>query len=274
MNLHQIHPFESSYIPRRNVDIWLPPAYPQEVGQRYPVVYMHDGQNLFDPALSYAGVDWGVDPALQRLIASADFTPPIVVGIWNTDNRLGEYMPEKPLEDPKSRARVESFIRRFRGEHQFEVCSDAYLAFIVEELKPWVDDQFCTLPDQANTHIAGSSMGGLISLYAVCQYPGVFCGAGCVSPAWNFGRGVLVPYFGQRLPDPAHHRLYFDMGSKETPLPWVNWGLLKAQARMDTFCREAGYTDQKSLLTLTFPGGKHHESAWRERVEGMIRFLI
>jgi predicted alpha/beta superfamily hydrolase len=215
-----------------------------------------------------------VDPALRRLISAGDFTSPIIVGIWNTANRLGEYLPEAALDDSRTRARVNRFIRRFRGKHRFEVCGDAYLAFIVEELKPRVDAEFRTQTGQSDTFIAGSSMGGLISLYSVCRYPQIFCGAGCVSTAWNFGRGVLVPWFGANLPDPADHRLYFDLGGRESILPWVNRQLLKSQARLDEFAREAGYRDGETLSSLTFPGRKHNEAAWRLRVEGMFEFLL
>jgi len=90
MNLHKIHPFNSRLVPPRNIDIRLPPGYVQETNQRYRVLYMHDGQNLYDPALSFSGVDWGVDPALQLLITAGKIPPPIVIGIWNTENHLGE----------------------------------------------------------------------------------------------------------------------------------------------------------------------------------------
>jgi predicted alpha/beta superfamily hydrolase len=274
MNLFRTHPFPSKLITPRNVDIWLPPGYAQDSEQRFPVLYMHDGQNLFDPEFSYKKVDWGVDPAIKRLIAAGNFTPPIVVGIWNTANRLGEYLPEAPMQNPKVLARAIRLSRRRLGDIQFDLKSDTYLAFIVEELKPWVDTEFSTLADQPNTHIAGSSLGGLISMYAVCQHPDVFCGAGCVSTAWNFGRDSMIPYFSKHLPDPSTHRLYFDMGGKETHRPYMNRQLLKDQSRMDKITREAGYHDNKSLLSLTFPKHKHDESAWRERVEGMIEFLI
>ena len=117
-------------------------------------------------------------------------------------------------------------------------------------------------------------MGGLISLYAVCRYPEVFSGAGCISTAWNFGRGVLIPYFSQILPDPANHRLYFDMGGKETDIALVNRRLLKDQARIDDFARQAGYVDGESLLTLVAHGHKHHESAWQKRVDEVFKFLL
>lgn len=274
MNLKHIHPFESHYVPARNVDIWLPPGYEANPEKRYPVLYMHDGQNLFDPALSFAGVDWGIDPAMHKLMANPGFRVPILVGIWNTSNRMGEYMPERAWTAPEKRERLDAFLIKFRRQMEFTMAGDAYLAFIVEELKPWVDAELRTLPGQPDTHIGGSSMGGLISLYAVCQYPEVFCGAGCVSTAWHFDQEAMLPYFRDHLPNPASHRLYFDMGGRENVWPKANRTLLRRQAEMDEHARARGYRDGENLLTLVFEKARHHESAWRERVDGMVEFLL
>ena len=274
MNNYPQYPFEAQRVPSRKVDVWLPPGYAQETGRRYPVIYMHDGQNLFDPALSFSGVDWGIDPALRTLIEAGEIEAPIVVGIWNTENRLGEYMPEQPLADPAARAEVDKFIHSFRDGMPFELAGDAYLAFLVEELKPWVDAEFRTRPGQADTHIIGSSMGGLISLYAVCRYPEVFCGAGCLSTAWHIGGAGHIPWFGAHLPDPETHRLYFDMGGRENVWPKANRTLLRKQAEVDALARQAGYRDGENLLTIVFPKDKHHETYWRGRVDGTFRFLL
>lgn len=235
---------------------------------------MHDGQNLFNPELSFSGVDWGIDPALLSLIEDDEITPPIVVGIWNTENRLGEYMPEAPLADPTARAKVDQFLKKFRDKFRFDLAADAYLAFIVKELKPYIDANFRTLTDQPNTHIAGSSMGALISLYAVCRYPEVFCGAGCLSSAWHFGQGALPAWFEIHFPSPENHKLYFDMGGREDVWPKANHTLLRIQSQVDEIARQAGYRDDQNLLTLVFPKHKHHESAWRQRVGGMFRFFL
>lgn len=274
MQLVYRHPFESRHVPARNVDIWLPPDYAQDSERKYPVIYMHDGQNLFDPALSFSGVDWGVDPALRGLIETGEIEAPIVVGIWNTDNRLGEYMPEQSVQDPAARTEVDQYINQFRSEFEFNLASDAYLALVVEELKPWVDAEYRTRAGQADTHMIGSSMGALISLYAICRYPEVFCGAACLSTAWHFGQEVHIPWFGSHLPDPATHKVYFDMGGREDVWPKANHTLLKKQAEMDELVRAAGYCDGESLLTLVFPEGKHHETYWRARLDRPLKFLL
>lgn len=271
--IHQ-HPFESKHVPPRNVDIWLPPDYAQASDEHYPVVYMHDGQNLFDPANSFAGVDWGIDPALLSLIAAGEIPAPIVVGIWNTPNRLGEYMPEQPLEDPQTRTEVDAYMERYRQDFEYELAGDAYLAFIVDELKPWVDGTFRTRSGQSDTSIIGSSMGALFSLYAVCQYPEVFHGAGCLSSAWHIGHAALIPWFASHLPDPADHKLYFDMGGRENVWPKANRTLLRNQVEIDKAARAAGYRDGETLLTLVFPKDKHHETYWKERINDVFRFLL
>lgn len=274
MQLVHQHLFESQHVPARNVDIWLPPGYTQSGDERYPVVYMHDGQNLFDPATSFAGVDWGIDPTLLSLIEAGEITPPIVVGIWNTSNRLGEYMPEKPLEDPHTRAEIDAFMDQFRNDFEFFPAGDDYLAFIVEELKPWVDAEFRTRSGQTDTYMIGSSIGALISLYAICRFPEVFRGAGCLSSAWYIGKETFVPWFADNLPDPIDHNLYFDMGGRENVWPKSNRTLLRKQAEMDEAARLAGYRDEESLLSLVFPYHKHHESYWRERIDGIFRFFL
>src|SRR5437764_14297436 len=121
---------------------------------------MHDGQNLFDPQCSFIGVDWGIDEAMRDLIAAERAPGAIVVGIWNTRERSQEYMPQRALElFPVQRARRRSPL------------ADSYLKFLVRELKPFLDEHYRTLPDREHTFIMGSSMGGLISIYAVCEYP-------------------------------------------------------------------------------------------------------
>jgi predicted alpha/beta superfamily hydrolase len=168
--------FESKYVETRHIDVWMPPGYYDDEAP-YPVIYMHDGQNLFDPVLAAYNVDWGVDEAVSRLIATRGLNGAIVVGIWNTDFRWQEYMPAKPLKGPAMKQVRADFLDVAGGPS----IADEYLKFIVEELKPFIDSRYRTLPDRAHTFIMGSSMGSLISLYAVSEYPDVFGGAGCIS---------------------------------------------------------------------------------------------
>ena len=199
--------FKSKYADARNVDVWLPASYSKNV--KYAVVYMHDGQNLFVPKEPFTGVDWGVDETMTRLIAEKRIRETIVVGIWNTPKRVIEYAPQKAY-DLVNRKKIKnsSFVKMKKAE------SDEYLKFIVEELKPFIDANYSTKPDRDNTFIMGSSMDGLISLYAVSEYPEIFGGAGCISTHFPLVRGVMLEYMKNFLPPPQTHKIYFDHGTE------------------------------------------------------------
>ena len=147
----------SAHVKARNVSVWLPPGY-EASDDTYPVLYMHDGQNLFDPATANFG-EWGVDEHLTRLIASGQVRAPIVVGVWNTNLRLREYVPADLIAALPADMRDE--VQAIYGGPSL---SDAYLRFLVEELKPFIDGAYRTLSGPQDTMIAGSSMGGLISM--------------------------------------------------------------------------------------------------------------
>jgi predicted alpha/beta superfamily hydrolase len=259
------HTLESRWIGTRRVDVWRPPGYRQHSGLRYPVLYMHDGQNLFDPALASSGVDWGIDEAVMRMMREQGWPGAIVVGIWNSAQRWREYAPQQPFAAVRGTAAWEPYLARAEGPP----CSDAYLGFLVEELKPLIDTSYRTLPDQPNTFVMGSSMGGLISLYALTEHPGVFGAAGCLSTHWPAGGVALVDAMGDALPSPGQHRLYFDFGTATLDTDYEPY-----QRRMDEHLRAAGYTHGQDWLTLKFEGAEHHEHAWRERVPIPLAFLL
>ena len=201
--------FPSQHIQARHVDVWCPPGY-EGGAARYPVLYMHDGQNLFEPDWSYLGIDWGIDEAIGRLMAEGVTDGAIIVGIWHSPQRRLDYMPQKPLMPERARPLLQQFVREQGGRPE----SDAYLRFMVEELKPFVDAAYRTRPDRAHTLVMGSCLGGLISLYALTEYPAIFGRAGCVSTHWPIGGWPLVDYFGSVLPRPGDHRIYFDYGTE------------------------------------------------------------
>jgi predicted alpha/beta superfamily hydrolase len=262
------HPgFASRYVAQRNVDVWLPPRYHQTETRSFPVVYMHDGQNLFDPKTSFLGVDWGIDGAMGRLIAEGRVREAIVVGIWNTPKRVQEYLPERPFE-MSTRARIEARLRFWRWVFGRPI-SNNYLKFILEELKPFVDHGYRALSDQRNTFVMGSSMGGLVSLYALCEYPHVFAGAGCLSTHWPAVRGVMVGYLERALPRAGHHKLYFDYGTRTLDARYERY-----QEQVDRVVRAKGYTQGTDWMTLKFEGAEHGERAWRERVHRPLEFLL
>lgn len=254
----------SAWVAERNVDVWLPPGF-KERSVRYPVLYMHDGQNLFDPSLSYSGVDWGLDERLDAMMAREGMTGVIVVGIWNTPHRIPEYMPQRPLERIWNQRFRERFVQTYGGVP----CSDAYLHFIVDELKPFIDARYPTLTGQPDTFMMGSSMGGLISLYALCEYPHVFHGVGCLSTSWTVGGRLMLPYLQRYAPDPGNHRVYFDYGVE------AHIGTYEQlQRSVNQIFFRRGYEFDKQILVERFSGAPHSESAWRERVDVPLRFLF
>lgn len=249
----------------RHVDVWCPPGYAAQPERRYPVIYMHDGQNVFDPALSFTGVDWGVAPAVRNLMAAEGLPGAIIVGVWNTPRRVIEYMPAAPLHDPAAAPLLAEFIEKLGGPPE----SDAYLSFLATELKPLIDATYRTLPDRANTAIMGSSMGGLISLYAVERHPAVFGAAACLSTHWPIGGDLLVDALAAALPPAGQHRLYFDFGTAGLDAAYE-----PLQRRMDEHLRAAGYRAGHDTLTVKADGAEHNEAAWRARITVPVAFLL
>ena len=254
----------SGHVAARNVDVWLPPGYDREPDKHYPVLYMHDGQNLFDPATSYGGVDWGIDETMTRMIAAGEVREAIVVGVWNTPKRREEYMPQRAVQGA-----IDFNVPGSTAARPEDIISDRYLAFLVEELKPFIDANYRTLPDRADTYVMGSSMGGLISQYAISKYPGVYGGAGCVSTHWPAGNGIALDDFAAHLPDPATHKYYFDYGTATLDGSYEPY-----QLRADAILRNAGYVEGRNWITRKFEGAEHSEKAWRLRVGEPLAFLI
>ncbi len=258
------HPdFPSDFVLPRHVDVWLPPGYDATADSRYPVVYLHDGQNVFDPATASHGVAWEADQAMLRLLAAGEARPAILVGIWNTALRTPEFLPARLFEALSLAARG----RVLAG--QGEPLGDAYVRFVVEELKPLVDRTYRTLPGRGDTVIMGSSRGGLISLYAICEHPDIFGAAGCVSTHWPAVEGVINPYLAAHLPDPESHRLWFDYGTHTLDALYE-----PVQKQVDVLVVKAGYEPGENWLTRKYLGTDHSETAWRARADDILRFLL
>ena len=260
--LFRYQKFRSKLVEARNVDVWLPPGYSKN--KRYAVVYMHDGQNLFNPKESYIGVDWGIDEALTRLISEEKAREAIVVGIWNTPKRIAEYAPQKAYDLVNRRKIKQSSLARAEAS-----LSDKYLKFIVTELKPFIDKNYSTRADRDNTFIMGSSMGGLISLYAVSEYPQVFGGAGCVSTHFPLSEGVMLEYMKKFLPSPKTHKIYFDYGTETLDATYEPF-----QKKADAIMKKKGYKQGKNWITRKFEGEEHSERSWRKRVHIPLEFLL
>lgn len=263
----------------RPVSIWLPTGYDGKTPHQ--VLYMHDGQMLYDSSITWNGQEWGVDEALQALIDAGEVAPTIVVGIWNGGpTRHIDYFPQRPWEALPESFR-DSLLRegkRANGQTIFAgaVRSDAYLRYLVEVVKPYVDSAFVTLSDAAHTFVAGSSMGGLISMYALCEYPDVYGGAACLSTHWpgvfemegNPIPAAFRAYMQDRLPVRGRHRLYFDYGTATLDALYP-----PLQAEVDSVLVGRGYSS-KDWQTLRFEGADHSENAWRARLATPLRFLL
>jgi glycosidase/predicted alpha/beta superfamily hydrolase len=257
--------FPSKLVPSRPVEVWLPPGYDENPAARYPVIYMHDGQNVFTNGTGYGGSTWETDRAMQKLLTTKTAPPAIIVGIWNTGlGRYPEYMPRKAVT-----ADTVALFKNGPTMPAASIRSDAYLKFIVEELKPFVDRTYRTRPDRAHTSVMGSSMGGLISAYALCEYPEIFGGAGCVSTHWPTGDGAVIDYLAQHLPKPGTHKLWFDYGTATLDAQYEPY-----QVRMDMVMQAAGYTPGRDWITRKFEGAEHSEKSWRDRLDLPLKFLL
>jgi len=249
----------------RHVDVWLPPGYDVDHAARYPVVYLHDGQNLFDPATGYGGQEWGFDEVVTAMVQDGRLQPAILVGLWNTPDRWREYLPQQPVAGLRA---VATGIGG-RVDVTEPWLGDTYLQFLVDEVKPQVDRAFRTKPDAANTFVMGSSMGGLASLYAISRHPTVFGGAAAISTHWPAADGATIPWFAAHLPDRATHRVWMDHGT--TTLDSLYPPL---QARMDAAFRAAGWQAGTQFVSRAYPGAAHDERSWRARLHEPLAFLL
>jgi enterochelin esterase-like enzyme len=276
--IERIANFESKYVTSRNIDVWLPPNY--STTQKYDVLYMHDGQMLYDAAQTWNKQAWEVDEVMDKLIAAEQTKPVIVVGIWNGGiTRHFDYFPQKPFEMLSKKQQDSIYnLNRSEGVKLFsgKVSSDNYLKFIVQELKPIIDQKYAVYTDYEHTFIAGSSMGGLISMYAICEYPEVFGGAACISTHWpgifhvenNPIPNTFYQYLKQNLPNPKDHKLYFDFGTATLDALYE-----PLQNEVDLIMKQKGY-DSNHWITQKFEGENHSELAWQKRLHIPFQFLF
>lgn len=234
----------------RTVAIYLPPGY-EASGARYPVLYMQDGQNIFDPATSYIGVDWGLRETCDRLIAEGKMAPIIIVAPYNTPDRESEYTP----------VRDDSEGGGGRG--------DLYGRFLVEELKPAIDARLRTRPGPRDTAIMGSSLGGLISLHLALTRPDAFLRAGVVSPSlWWAGEEILERAKTMRPPDPRP-KIWADMGTREGVHEVDRLKKLAAILEAQGWAPGVDFSGAK-----IYKDAEHNEAAWRDRAGDVLAFLF
>ena len=266
-NLDIYEGFQSKYVASRTVRVWTPENYDPSV--KYDVIYMHDGQNLFDASITWNNQEWGVDEVLTDLLSKGEIRPCIVVGIDNSERRYDEYYPSAICGDVPEGVLPEDF----------QPLGDEYLRFVVEEVKPWVDSTYSTLSDKAHTFIMGSSCGGLISSYALCKYPEVFGGAGCLSTHSSLmnpytklsqkpAAETYLNYLKQNLPMDSEHLLYMDRGDCQ-----IDSAYAESQENINNMIAASDWK-QDNYMYRFFPGQSHSESDWRSRLDIPVRFLL
>ena len=277
-SLKHIEKFPSKFIEARNIDIWLPEGY--NTKQKYAVLYMHDGQMLYDTATTWNHQSWDVDDIATALMKEGKTKKFIVVGVWNNGgSRHANYFPQKPYDSLTTEQKnyvVKELQKAGRTTEVFNPNSDDYLKFLVTELKPFIDSVYSTNSNRNNTFIAGSSMGGLISMYAICEYPSVFGGAACLSTHWvgtfsvenNPIPDAFIQYLKNNLPKPKKHKIYFDYGDQTLDALYP-----PLQAKVDAVMKAKGFTD-KNWKTIFFKGQDHSEKSWNGRFDIPLMFLL
>jgi len=268
--LERLPTIASRHVDPRPVDVWLPPGYD---GRRpHAVLYMHDGQMLFDPTTTWNKQAWELDRMAGPLLAAGRLRDFIVVAPWNNGKlRFAEYFPQAWIPYLDATWRQGLAERALNGPPR----SDAYLRFLVEELKPTIDARYATWPRREHCFLSGSSMGGLISLYGLCEYPQVFGGAACFSTHWigGFERNEVVPaaairYLRDKLPQPDSVRLWLDRGDQELDALYD-----QAHARVDVLMAEKGFKAPR-FVSKVYAGTGHNEGAWRDRLPEVLQFLL
>jgi len=227
----------------RDVAVLLPKSYKSALQKRYPVLYMHDGQNCFDPTTSFIGVDWQIDETVDTLSAKAIIEEIIVVAVYNTPDRMQEY------SDTPS------------GHN--------YMDFLINDLKPFIDKNYRTLPDKNNTAIMGSSMGGLISFLCIAYHSDVFGKAACLSTTLSSRSDKLFELAQQFTPEPGSARIYFDAGDEAKRESYKS-----AFDSLETILLSKGFQKDINLQFRIFEGDDHSERSWAKRVHIPLTFLF
>jgi len=247
----------------RTLEDFLPPDYDKNTGQRYPVLYFQDGQNLFDQASSYQGIEWQLDETAQRLMTEGKIKPAIIVGVFNSEQRTPEFTPP---------------FAAGTGGVKEQPKGDVYARMLVEEAKPFIDKTYRTMPDRASTMIGGGSMGALESLYAAKQHNNVFGQAIALSPWLRVGEKGEKVVIDDIVGDGAwlkNTKLFIDMGTS----PGHNYpggpdhAIPDAQ-QLIAAIEKAGVPQGEQLIYREIEGGTHNEAAWQATAEQVLLAVL
>ena len=234
-----------------DVIVYLPPDY-NETERRYAVLYLHDGQNLFDPATAFAGNDWGLDALAEALIQTGQIQPLVIVGIYNAgEKRIAEYTHVRD--------------RRGRGGR-----AKAYARFLIEDLKPFIDSEYRTLTGRANTGLGGSSLGGLVTMYLGLHHPDVFGKLIVMSPSvWWANRAILREV--RKLRGRLAEKIWLDIGTCEGQNPALS---VKNAEDLAAALVSKGWQPGQDFKFVEDPGAGHNEKAWGHRMRDALKFLF
>jgi enterochelin esterase-like enzyme len=276
--IERIVDFQSKYVDSRHIDVWLPNDYTPD--KKYAVLYMLDGQSLFDANQAWNKQAWNVHLAINKLTAEKKILDTIVVGIPNGQKyRYSEYFPEKYLTLLPNNIRDE-YVRRAQIGRPL---SDNFLRFLVEEIKPVIDSKYSTFSKPNGTFIMGSSMGGMISVYALCEYPEIFGGAAALSTHWiglptSWGAPKQInnasfpmaafTYLRKNLPSANTRLIYMDHGTLGVDAIYGSY-----QTIVDQIGKEIGY-EVSHWKSAVFEGAEHNERDWSVRVDIPLLFLL
>ena len=266
----------SSTMGSMHVTVWLPPGYARG-RTRYGVVYMMDGENLFRAETSYANMVWAPDKAIVRLLAANAIDPVVIVGVHSPGrDRTRTFLPQRLYDSMFPPLKAHAGVA-LKGAIQ----SDAYLRFLTAELKPMIDKRFRTQRDRDHTTIMGSSLGGLIALYAIAEYPLVFGKAACLSTHWPLASPIMADpirtalldgwsqYLTDRLGPPDGRHIWFDHGDKTLDGFYGPW-----QTAIDSALIRVGWQPQRDFETRTYPGAGHDEASWGARLDEVFGWLL
>lgn len=271
--LLRLEGYPSEYIKERPVDVWLPDTYSKD--KKYTVLYMHDGQMLFDGPSTWNKQEWKVDEWASELMNTGKTDDFIVVAIHNIANiRWQDLFPQKAFNyiDEATQAS----LKDISGSQNFELNGDNYLKFLIEELKPLIDKTFSVYTDKDHTFVMGSSMGGLMSMYAISEYPEIFGGAGCLSTHWvgampqdnNPFPEAIFAYMEDRFPKSGTNKIYFDYGNQTLDQHYPQYA-----PEVDRILELKGYSN-KDAKNLFFEGTDHSENSWNRRLDIPLTFLL
>jgi predicted alpha/beta superfamily hydrolase len=234
---------------QRDLIVYLPPGYDAQPFTRFPVLYLHDGQNLFDRATAFGGVDWNVHGAADRLITAGEVTPLIIVGIYNTGkSRIHEYTPSKAPKLGGGRA-------------------DRYAKFLMQEVMPFIQREYRILSDSRLTGIGGSSLGGLLSLYLGLKMPQTLGRVAALSPSVWWNQRMILRFAAAMAPVQPRPSIWLDIGTKEGPR------IVPDVEQFRDILLKKGWRLGEDLHYERVEGGEHNEAAWAQRIGRVLQFL-